>query len=600
VNNTTTSAYTRLVVYEGTSCSPYGTELACVSSSAKTAMTIVDMTQGTTYLIQVYTDGDSYTMVDPEITIAPHSFQPGEACSTAVDLSSASFPHTLTGSFEYDFTGGSCDTASNNAVFYTFSPTTAGSYRIEAVNGTSGSAYSRLAVFATAACSPYGAELACVTSSTNTASTIVDMTVGTTYLIQFFTSSDSYLMENPQITIAPFTYQPGEACSTAVDISSASFPYDLTGTFDYDFVGGSCDTTATNAVFYRFTPETTGAYRINTENFTTTNAYARLSVFAGAGCGPYGPEVTCVTTSTKTAQAIVDMTGGTTYLIQVYTDGDSYTMVNPRISVVPHVFQAGEACSTAVDISLASFPHTLTGTFDYDFAGGSCDTTSNNAVFYTYTPTSNGPFRIDAVNATTTSASSRLAVFAGAGCSPYGAEAACVTTYDKTAMAVVEMTAGTPYLIQFYTSGDTYTMVNPQITIAPHVFQAGEACSTAVNLTGATFPYTLTGTFDYDFPGGTCDAEANNVVYFTYTANANGNHQIQATNATSTNAYSRLAVYETSGCNPYGTQLACVTSTTLSVGSSVSLTSGTTYLIQFYTDGDSYTMVNPQVTITAP
>jgi hypothetical protein len=45
--------------------------VACATSSNKTPSTTVTLTQGVTYLILFYTDGDSYTMIDPSITITP-------------------------------------------------------------------------------------------------------------------------------------------------------------------------------------------------------------------------------------------------------------------------------------------------------------------------------------------------------------------------------------------------------------------------------------------------------------------------------------------------------------------------------------------------
>ena len=56
-------------------------------------------------------------------------------------------------------------------------------------------------------------------------------------------------------------------------------------------------------------------------------------------------------------------------------------------------------------------------------------------------------------------------------------------------------------------------------------------------------------------------------------------------------------MFATNACNPYGTQQACVTTTNKLASTSLTLTAGTTYLIMFYTNGSTYTMVNPQITI---
>ncbi|HVY47391.1 MAG TPA: hypothetical protein VHB21_15995, partial [Minicystis sp.] len=275
-----------------------------------------------------------------------------------------------------------------------------------------------------------------------------------------------YTMVDPEISITPVVSGgPGDTCASADDVTGATFPVQLTGQFDQDpAVGGSCDTTPNNAVWFAYSPASTGPYQIHATNHTTTNAYARLAVFDGTSCSPLGAEVSCTTNSATDVSTTDTLEQGKTYLILFHTDGDTYTMVDPEISIGPP--PAGSVCDNAVDVTGASFPVQLTGEFDDDPAvGGSCDTTPNNAVWFSFIPATTASYTISVANATTTFAYSRLAVFDGAGCSPLGTEVTCVTNSAKTASAQVSLTAGHPYRILFHTDGDSYTMVDPQITI---------------------------------------------------------------------------------------------------------------------------------------
>ena len=562
-------------------------------------------------------DGDLYTLtidtgvtdfcgnaVVAQVDIAISILDSGLTCAQATDLTFQTFPYTLTGTFDDDpAEGGSCDATPTNAVWFSYTAPNAGWYDISAVNNTSTGAWSRLAVFDGTGCSPLGSELECVTTTNKTPATQVYLSQGQSVLILFHTDGDSYTMVDPEITIAEITFASGEECSTPIDLSSETFPYTATGTFDYELAaGGSCDATPTNMVWFSYTPANSDWYSISATNATSTNAFSRLAVWEGDTCDPHDTQIACVTASSKSATATpLYLTQGVTYLIAFYTDGNSYTMVDPEITIATVAApNAGEVCLTSVDVSAEAFPYTLTGTFDYDGPGGSCDTTANNMVWFDYTPSSSDWYSVSSTNATATAASSRLVVWEGGGCAPLGPEVSCVAVSGKTATASpLYLTQGQTYLIGFYTSGETYTMVDPQITItttAPPL--PGEMCISAVDLSAETFPYSLTGTFTNDGPGGSCDATATNIVWYTYTPTVTQDYTISGVNYTGTLAYSRLAIFETASCNPYGAQVACVTSSNKTPSTTVTLTQGVTYLIAFYTDGESYTMIDPDITIT--
>jgi hypothetical protein len=465
-NATTTNAYSRLAVFEGATCPPAGTEVACVVASGKSVETYVSLTQGTTYTLMFFTDGNTYTMVDPEIDVSVVSVGGGQDCSTALDLTGETLPYTASGTFPYEFTGGgSCDSSPFNMAWFSYTPATSGWYDIQGTVATG--AEVRLGVFETKACLPLGKELACA-MGTNSSSALAYLVQGQDYLILFHTNTNTGEMTDPTIDVSPVSFNPGETCGPAIDVSGVSFPFQGSGTFGFETgPGGSCDTTPHNMVWFKYTPATTATFDVSLTNATSTAAYSRLAIFEGGNCASLGAEIQCKTASAKTVSTSLVMTQGTDYLMTFYTDGDSYTMVNPTISIVAGPPpQPGEQCFDPVDLTGQTFPVALTGTFPGDSGGGpSCDTTPNNIVWYAFTPSTSGSFTIAANNATSTYAYSRLAVFQGLSCSPKGAEVACQTASSTSISATVNLTAGAPYLIMFFTDGDSFSMVNPSISI---------------------------------------------------------------------------------------------------------------------------------------
>ncbi len=598
-NNTATTAFSRLAIFETAACNPHGAELTCVVTSNKTASTSVALTQGTTYLIAFYTDGNSYTMVNPTIDISASSFDPGTVCADPVDVTAGPMPVQVSGTFDQDpATGGSCDTTPTNAVWFSYTAPTTDVYRVNVQNHSTSSAYSRLAVFEGSSCAPLGTELECLAVSSKTATTSLSLTQGTTYLILFHTDGNSFSMVDPEISVA--LYDQGMLCTTAMDVTAGPFPYQLNGTFDQDpSQGGTCDTSPTNAVWFQYTAPTTDIYDITAVNNTLTGAYSRLAVFQGSGCNPFGPQLECITPSSKTASTTLSLTGGQTYLILFHTDGNSYSMVNPELDIVAVSMDPGQICSAPADVSSASFPYQLSGTFDHDPSqGGTCDTSPTNVVWFSYTPTATGMYNLVAQNHTSSAAYSRLAVFESTSCSPYGAELDCVIASSKTADTTVPLSAGTSYLIMFYTDGSGYSMINPEISVSLITYDPGEVCTESVDVSSVTFPYQLTGTFDEDpSTGGSCDSSPNNAVWFQYTPAVTASYQIDVQNHTSSGAYSRLAVFEGSSCAPLGTELDCSISYSKTVSMNLTMTAGTPYQILFYTDGETYTMVDPEITI---
>jgi hypothetical protein len=609
--DTATSAYSRIAVFETTSCSPLGAEVACQTATSKTInVNNIELDAGTTYTVMFYTDGSYYDMVDPTINIRTQAPPPvGSNCDTAIDLDAVTLPHQATGTFNtVGQTGGSCDSSADNLVYYTYTPAADGWYLIDFTNNGSATD-NRLAVFVGTTCAPLGAQVVCDTFSSSTLSLdSLHMQGGVTYTIVAYTNSTTATMVDPLINIGAGTVPgAGTVCETAVDLSAVSLPHQETGNFvSTGVTGGSCDTYADNVAWFNYTPSATGWYSIAATNAgTVPSTYSRLAVFESSSCTPYGAQVVCETASSNSINVIdLYLDAGTAYTIMFYTDGSTYDMVDPTIDIQAQAPPpAGSMCAMAIDLDGVSLPHQVTGQFDYTGQpGGSCDTIADNVIWFTYTVTASNWYRIDGTNFGASSGN-RLAVFEGSDCTPLGTEVVCGSS-AAAAFAVdhIWLQSGTTYLISMYTSSSSATMVNPQIDISVSTPPPpGTACSAAFDLNSVTLPYQATGSFDTNGKvGGSCDSTADHVVWYNYTPSATGSYTIDAVNHdTATIAYSRIAVFETTACDPYGAEVECQTesSKTISV-TGVQLTAGTTYLILFYTDGTSYDMVDPSINIS--
>jgi len=546
--------------------------------------------------------------LDIAINIDAVSAGTGLTCADAVDLSSIGVPNTTVGQFtDSGVPGGSCDTTADNTAWYTYSPAVSGWYDINAVNSDTASIpYSRIAVFETGSCSPYGAEVGCVTDSSNSASiTSLYLDAAMTYLIMFYTDGVSYVMVDPTIDIVSGSPPPvGGVCSDPIDLDTTGVPHQELGSFDaVAATGGSCDTVADNAVWYNFTPPVTGWYTVDATNSdTASNPYSRIAIFETTTCSPYGAEVVCQTeTSNIINMNNIQLDAGITYTVMFYTDGASYFMVDPTIDIRAQLPPpAGSLCGTAIDLDTVGVPHQATGQFNFVAqSGGSCDTTADNAAWYTYTPVADGWYQIDFTN-NGTSTSNRLAVFEGNACAPLGLEAECETfTTSSFVMDYLYLQGGVTYTVVAYTSSASATMVDPLIDIGPGpVPPAGADCNTAIDLDSVGVPHQAVGNFALTGQtGGSCDTLADNVIWFTYTSSADDWYQIDVTND-GTSLSNRLAVFEGNTCTPLGTELGCVSFANASFAlDHVWMQAGVTYLIAMYTGSTTDAMVDPTIDI---
>jgi hypothetical protein len=608
-NNSTTPAFSRLAVFEGTSCSPLGAEVACEAAAGQTVDSVIQLEQGVTYTIMFYTDGPAYPMENPTATISTSTAGPGSVCPMADDLTSATMPYTLNGTFDEDpLSIGSCASQPTNVAWFKYTAPTSDTYLIEADNQSTTGPWSRLVVLEGDSCSPLGTEVLCDTNTSSSIEGEVDMTAGQTYIIAFHTDGDTYTMVNPVMNVGVKPPPPpGGDCDSAVDASSQTFPFQQVGLFEDDpsNVSPSCDSTPTNAVWFTYTPSATDWYDLTLVNNTTDNSYSRVAVFEGDTCPPAGAELYCGTSSSTThsTSSSIQMQAGTTYQILFYTDGDTYEMEDPELTVaVGAPPPPGDSCDAPIDLSSASLPFTQVGSYQQDPSfGGTCDSDATNVAWFSYTPTTSGYYDVSGTNGSATVSDTRVVVVEGSSCATAGLQVGCMVGSGATATETSYLEAGQSYLIAVFSAGNSSPMDDPSVNIQAAAAPAsGLMCPVADDISGATFPYALTGDFtDDDYAGSTCDSTPNNVVWYRFTPTTTQAYDISAVNNTSSSSYSRLAVFESASCSPFGNEVDCTTNASTSVAlNAVTLTAGVEYLIAFYTDGESWPMEDPSITIS--
>ena len=365
---------------------------------------------------------------------------------------------------------------------------------------------------------------------------------------------------------------------------------------------GICDndTSPGYGAWFQYVVSESGPYMISATNDTETLAHSRLVLYEGAGCGASSVEQQCTTAPGKEVSMIAELEAGTVYLVHVYSDGPTFTLVNPTVSIQPYEESTtGFSCENSEDVSASDFPAGLTGQFTVDGAGGSCSPVATNQVWFSYTPESTDNFKITVSNEDS-SAWGRVVVYKSSGCeSLLTFEVECVEFTASGGEVVAAMQEGETYKIQYYTDGESYPMTNPGITIEPVVVvSGGQSCDTAADVSSLSFPVELNGFFAEDpLVTKSCgEATAYNSVWFLYTPAFSGEYTIELNNAF-TLAYGRVAVFDGGGCLPLGIEAACATSDVPGVNVTLTMSADQTYVILYHTDGDDWSMQNPTISV---
>ncbi len=611
--NNGASSYARLAVFETDACSPYGTEVACQKPSSSAVTMAVNLTAGTTYLILAHSDGSSYSMTDPAISITPPTLPsqtPGDTCAKPIDITGKTFPYQVTGTFKEDpAKGSSCDSSLYNAAWFSYSPPADGWYRLSAINSAFGLSNMEIAIFDGTACDASDKEVGCANANTSGVALLAYLEAAKTYTLVVALDDPGQAHVDPLLLIDPATPAAGQTCDKAIDLSSATFPYTAMGTFGWTpSTTGSCTLTIYNGAWFTYTPTTTGWYDVSGTLTQDTNADANLVVFEGSSCSPTGAEVGCASSNANTASKALYLTSGTTYTILLASSSSYDNNTNPEINIKTVTPAAGETCDQAIDITSSTFPHTQTGSFKWTpHVTGSCSNSLYNAVWFKYTTAAAGWYDVSAELTQSTFNDAQLVIYEGTACFPPTKEQACINSTKDTATTRTYLKGGTTYtlLMASDSSGDDNTdpVVNVTMPTAP---TAGQACNVPFDLSSVTFPYTATGTFSWT-PHVSVPCDSSNPVYsgawFTYTPTATGWYTVSGQLTQSSFDDARLMVLEGTTCFPTGKTLGCSAGITDTGQALVQMTAGTTYTIMLAANSSADNNTDPIIDIqsaTAP
>jgi hypothetical protein len=485
-------------------------DLSCSASTRHSTINVV-MNAGTSYYIRVGAwspfEFGLFTLTLSAVTLDAAPFN--NSCSNATVIGVGSITGSITCATHDGATN--CSTQVANDVWYRFTPTCSGSYRLSTCGGTTN--INTVLSVHTACPGNVANQIACndndfgcsggfPLSSTLT----VMMNAGTTYRIRvsggFPTDSGNFTLTLASVTTdAPPT---NDSCGSATTIGMGS----ITGSTYCATMDGTttCGALLGSDVWYRFTPTCRGTYRLTTCG-GTTNFDTVLSVHTGCpgngantiACNDDSP---CFDSGLRSTIE-VELNGGTNYYIRIGSFGETvfgdFTLTVSAVSLDAPPFN--DSCANATEVGVGSIDgSTSCSTND---GANNCGIQGANDVWYRFTPTCSGSYRLTTCGGTT-NFDTVLSVHTG--CPGNMANTVACDDDDFSCSAssahstlVVALTADTNYYIRVssYFAGATgnFTLTTSPVTLnAP---SANNAClnATAVG-TGTVFGSTRCATND--------------------------------------------------------------------------------------------------------
>ncbi len=231
---------------------------------------------------------------------------------------------------------------------------------------TSGSLFTSSTIIAlTTDCSTTSGELACEYGSFGVAAEISrrSLAPGVYYVLLESSESDATDWSLTVDIHDPAPRLPGDACSTAMDITSSPASVSLS-TAELD-IGTSCGGTDSTYrdVFYRFTLDSPKDVEL-----TTTAPGTHYAALSSGTCGTFSSEIQCRSGSSPLVQSWRSLATGT-YYVTVSAAATSGTATAQVVLSPPTPVPMNDQCSGAVDVSggyssqdtLAGFADDVTG-----------------------------------------------------------------------------------------------------------------------------------------------------------------------------------------------------------------------------------------------
>ena len=406
----------------------------------------------------IHVDADSASVSTFTISVSPVTAPSNDLCAgaTALTLGTPVTANPSGAVADYSVCG------ANNYygdVVYTFTPATTGSY---VFTGSSSS----VGLWIRAACSEASA---CITTTGSNGTEQATLTAGTTY----FVYARHYSNVSFTLRVDTLTTPGNDTCAAPIDLTQST-------TVNGTLLGATNDYGATlpaqcgslspvgPEVVYRFTPATTGNFRLT---LGASSWYP--TVWLSSSCGTAG---TCLVGRESYGGFDFNFHGTAGVPVFIHVDADSASVSTFTISVSPVTAPSNDLCAGATALTLGT-PVTANpsgAVADYSVCG------ANNYygdVVYTFTPATTGSYVF-------TGSSSSVGLWIRAACSE---ASACITTTGSNGTEQATLTAGTTYFVY----ARHYSNVSFTLRVDTLTTPGNDTCAAPIDLTQST---TVNGT----------------------------------------------------------------------------------------------------------
>jgi hypothetical protein len=332
-----------------------GTELGCDDDGCGAAsdLTVNNLIAGTAYLVRV----GSYELGSTVLNIAGSTPPPSnDTCGGAVAVGAGNTSINFGSNVSVNGAS-SCEFDVTRDLWYRFTPSTTGSYRFSTCGASLDTV---LSVYSSCG----GTELGCDDDGCGVASdlTVNNLIAGTAYLVRV----GSYELGSTVLNIAGSTPPPAnDTCGGAVAVGAGNTSINFGANVSVNGES-SCESFETLDLWYRFTPGTTGSYRLSTCGASLDTVLSVYSSCGGTelGCDDDG----CDPDSFTSDLTVNNLIAGTAYLIRVGSYELGSTVLNIESAIVCPSDYNGDGGVDADDV-IAFFADWDAGALAADFNG---------------------------------------------------------------------------------------------------------------------------------------------------------------------------------------------------------------------------------------
>jgi hypothetical protein len=373
----------------------------------------------------------------------------------------------------------------------------------------------------------------------------------------------------PATTVAPAPLVGGADACTTPDVITGLGGFNFDNTLATTGAQGQTEslclayntTGLTNDVWFTWTAPYTGALQIETCNGATVDT--KIAAYPGNTCPAAGSALACNDDFCGLqSHILIPVTSGNAYVIQVGNFPGANGTVGTFTLVQPPPPPANDTCTAPMTVvGTGSFPYDNTSatTGPEGQAEAACNvggvTTVAADIWFTWVATFSGTARVATCNGTT--ANTKIAAYAGAGCPTAGSALACNDDVCGTQSQIdFTVTQGSSYTLQI--GDNTGGLPGPgSFTIGQYVPIPLDDCQLPGTLPGP-------GTYAYNTTTATNSAQTatcGNIYFdywYSYPATTSGTATLTTCGLiTGTYFDTKCAIYNGTGC-PTSASIACV------------------------------------------